>query len=187
MLARRAVLSAAAVLAVAVSAPVTGQAAGGRCAGADVLPSAATLSQARSATLCLLNRERAAKGLPALRSEKALGTMATRFAGLMVRQRFFDHVSPGGSTLSSRIASSGYVRRTVSWSAGENIAWGSGVEATPASIVAAWMHSAPHRRNILDPRFREVGIGVSPGAPAQLGDGEQAATYATEFGRRVTR
>ena len=187
MLARRAVLSAAAVVAVAVPAPVTAHAAAGGCAGAQVMPSAQTLAQARSATLCLLNRERSAHGLPALRTQKTLRTIAMRYADLMVSQRFFDHVSPGGSTLGSRIASSGYVRRTVSWSAGENIAWGSDVEATPASIVVAWMHSPPHRRNILDPRFREIGIGISPGAPAELGNGEQAATYATEFGRRVTR
>jgi uncharacterized protein YkwD len=52
-------------------------------------------------------------------------------------------------------------------------------------MVEAWMGSPPHQANILDRRFREIGIGVAGGAPAQLGPGEQAATYATEFGQRV--
>ncbi|MCW3045844.1 MAG: hypothetical protein JWO74_128 [Solirubrobacterales bacterium] len=183
MLARRASLFAAAVLTAALAIPVAAQAQ--PCAGADVIPTPATAGLAHSATLCLLNNERMARGLPELRSQPTLRSIATRYAGLMVTQGFFDHVSPGGSTLGTRIASSGYTRHSISWSAGENIGWGSGVEATPANMVAAWMASPPHRANILDRHFREIGIGVVAGAPAKLGPGEQAATYATEFGGRV--
>jgi uncharacterized protein YkwD len=183
MLARRASLFAAVALTATLALPVAARAEA--CAGADVIPTQATAALAHSATLCLLNRERAAHGLPKLRSQPTLRTVATRYASMMVSQRFFDHVSPGGSTLGTRIASSGYTRSSISWSAGENIGWGSGVEATPANMVAAWMASPPHRANVLDRRFQEIGIGVAAGAPAQLGPGEQAATYATEFGRRV--
>jgi uncharacterized protein YkwD len=183
MLARRASLFAAVALTAALALPVAAQAQ--PCAGADVIPTPAAVALVHSATLCLLNNERTARGLPKLRSQPTLRSIATRYAGLMVSQGFFDHVSPGGSTLGSRIASSGYTRSSISWSAGENIGWGSGVEATAANMVHAWMASPPHRANILDRQFREIGIGVAAGAPAQLGPGEQAATYATEFGRRV--
>jgi uncharacterized protein YkwD len=176
-------LFAAVVLTAALALPVAAHAE--PCAGADVVPTPATAALVHSATLCLLNRERAARGLPELRSQPTLRSIATRYAGLMVNQGFFDHVSPGGSTLGTRIASSGYTRRSISWSAGENIGWGSGVEATPAKMVDAWMASPPHRANILDRRFREIGIGVAGGAPIRLGPGEQGATYATEFGQRV--
>ena len=48
------------------------------------------------------------------------------------------------------------------------------------SIVRSWMHSPGHRANILNPAFREIGIGVVTGAP-EAGT-EHAATYATSFG-----
>jgi uncharacterized protein YkwD len=44
------------------------------------------------------------------------------------------------------------------------------------------MHSPGHRANILSSRFREIGIGISRGAPVR-GMGN-AATYATDFGAR---
>ena len=44
------------------------------------------------------------------------------------------------------------------------------------------MGSPPHRANILNRRFREIGIGVVLGAPQPGTD--HAATYATSFGTR---
>jgi uncharacterized protein YkwD len=43
------------------------------------------------------------------------------------------------------------------------------------------MQSPHHRPNILNPRFRQIGIAVIPGTPSGESYG---ATYATEFGRR---
>ena len=86
----------------------------------------------------------------------------------MVRGRFFDHTSPGGSTMLARIRATSYLRDVASWSVGENLAWGTGVLATPRATVRAWMHSADHRANLLDRRFADVGIGVAAGAPVAL-------------------
>ncbi len=44
------------------------------------------------------------------------------------------------------------------------------------------MASAGHRANILDPRYRETGIGVSPHPPASLAHGQAGATYTQDFG-----
>lgn len=164
------------------SAPAA--ASGGACAGADLVPSAANVVQVRSATRCLINQERRAHGRGALSADRHLTSAAQRYSRQMVRDRFFDHVSPAGSTLLSRIRrTSGYLASASSYTLGENLAWGAGARSTPAQTVDAWMHSPGHRRNILDRAFRQVGVGVALGAPRDTG-GAPAATYTTEFGRR---
>ena len=102
----------------------------------------------------------------------------------MVSDRFFDHVAPGGSTMLGRVRATSYLRGARGWALGENLAWGTGSLATPAKTVDAWMNSAGHRRNILDRSFKEIGIGVSLGAPVEVSAAQVAATYATEFGAR---
>ena len=165
-----------ALLVPAVSSAATG------CAGASDRPSAANAAQVRSATLCLLNQQRADHHLAALREHPSLEHAATNYAALMVHEDFFGHVSPSGSTMVQRIDRTAYLHGVRGWSLGENLAWGSGSASTPAEIVNAWMHSPPHRANILDGTFREIGIGVASGAPTS--PGQSGATYVNEFGRR---
>jgi uncharacterized protein YkwD len=179
----RFLLPAVATAATALAAPAGATAAPG-CAGANVVPRATTTAVVRHATLCLLNRQRVRHGLPRLRAQRSLTHAASTYANLMVRQGFFDHVSPGGSTMSIRIAHTRYLHGVRAWSIGENLAWGAGSAGTPKAIVNAWMHSAGHRRNILDRHFREIGIGVAPGAPRGAGASVPGGTYATEFGTR---
>jgi uncharacterized protein YkwD len=171
----------------AVAAPAAARAdTAARCDGADALPGQAPVEALRGATLCLMNAERTARGLAALKAQPALGGVATRYAREMVRRGFFDHTSPTGSTMLSRIRTTSYLRNVATWSVGENLAWGTGSLGTPRAAVRAWMQSAGHRANLLDPHFRDVGIGIAEGAPEQT-DGEPGATYVTDFGRRVAR
>ena len=160
------------------------RAASARCDDAAAMPAQASDDAVRDATLCLLNAERTARGLGKLRAEDTLERVAGRYARQMVRDQFFDHTSPGGSTMVSRIKATTYLRGVTSWSVGENLAWGSGPLATPKATVQAWMHSAGHRANILDRDFSEVGIGIADGAPVALGGDGGGATYVTDFGRR---
>jgi len=185
----------AALVFVALAAPVTARADGGpaararaasdRCAGADAMPGQTAVEDLRAATLCLMNAERAARGLGRLQAEPLLGRVAASYARQMVRGQFFDHTSPAGSTMLARIRSTSYLRDVTSWSVGENLAWGSGNLATPRAMVRAWMQSAEHRANLLDRHFADVGIGVAPGAPVELEPGELGGTYVTDFGRRL--
>jgi uncharacterized protein YkwD len=100
----------------------------------------------------------------------------------MVLGSFFAHRAPGGPTLPGRLARVGYLgRHAVDWVVGENLAWARGAAATPRGIVAAWMASPGHRRNVLDADFREVGIGVAVGTP---GDPREGVTVTTDFGVR---
>jgi uncharacterized protein YkwD len=155
------------------------------CKGADATPSARTISLARSATLCLLNEQRAAHGLARLRAHRMLQSAAQRYAGAMVRGGFFGHVSPSGSTLEQRIRQgTRYLAGALRYEIGENIAWGQGERGKPRAIVAAWMASPGHRANILRATFREIGIGIASGAPVPGLAGGPAVTYANEFGTR---
>jgi uncharacterized protein YkwD len=152
------------------------------CKHRDALPAHASHAKIRDATLCLLNKRRAAHGAKKLRANPRLAKAARKHAADMVRRRYFDHTAPGGVSFVDRIMREDYVHAGEGWQLGENLAWGSYQLATPRSIVRSWMHSPGHRANILNRRFREIGIGVVDGAP--LSGVEHAATYATSFGTR---
>lgn len=153
------------------------------CAGADLLPAVASVPTAKAATLCLLNDERATRGLAPLSTEPTLEATAQDYSLAMVQQRFFAHVSPGGQTITQRLA--GYVAPARSWVTGENLAWGQGTLAAPAAIVRGWMASPSHRDNILNGQFNEIGIGIAGGTPSG-GLPALGATYTTHFGARST-
>jgi uncharacterized protein YkwD len=149
------------------------------CASASSSPSNGNLATMSAAIGCLLNAERAGKGLPPLRVNAGLTRASKLMAGLMVKQRFFAHDTPDGRDVVDRVRPTGYIRG--SWSLGENIAWGSGSLATPRAIVNGWMHSTGHRENILRSKFRDIGIGIKLGAPGPGLSG--GTTYVTDFGR----
>ncbi len=182
-----ALIAGALVLAAVVPAPAAA-ATNERCSAATLIPTNANMSRIRTATLCLINVERRRRGRASLRRSRQLEKAAKRFSASMVRLGFFDHVSPQGSTLTSRVrGGTRYLSRRVRrWALGENLAWGSSYYATPKEIVRSWMQSPGHRRNILQPRFRHVGIGVVTGAPSDV-DGQPAATYTADFGYKSFR
>ncbi len=151
------------------------------CTAAHVSVERRTVKPARIATLCLLNRARARHHLPPLRLNPKLSHAARRHSRDMVRRRYFSHDSLDGRSAFDRMRATRYVPRNASWVLGENIGWGSGSLAAPMSLVRSWMRSPGHRRNILDGRFRDIGIGIATGAPSGRWDG--AATYTTDFGR----
>jgi uncharacterized protein YkwD len=152
---------------------------------ASMASAGATQSAARQITR-LVNAERRRAGLRPLRTNRRLATAARRHARNMVRQRFFSHTSPSGKSPSSRILAAGYARRGGYFRYAENLAWGTGSRATPKSIVRAWMRSPGHRRNILDGRLREAGVGISRGVPGTSPSGRaNGLTYVQEFGSRT--
>lgn len=136
----------------------------------------------RHATLCLVNRERAHRGLRRVRQDRRLMRAGRRHVRDMVRRRYFAHTSRSGVSFVDRISRTGYLRGARRWAAGENIAWGARSRSTPRRIVRSWLESPPHRRNMLSRRWREIGIGITRGTPR--GRADDGATYATEFGVR---
>jgi uncharacterized protein YkwD len=176
------VLAFALAFAVALCGPGSALGAPAGCPGADTLPgdgSEATLSKA---TVCLVNRERTRKGMRALRVNRRLSRAAIAHTRDMINRHYFEHVSLTGKDVVDRLRTTGYIGNVTSWLVGENLAWGSGSRSSPRQIVVAWLNSPGHRRNMLNRRFREIGIGVVFSTPS--GNAPTAATYTTTFGYR---
>jgi uncharacterized protein YkwD len=152
------------------------------CAHAQLTPTARNLKLIRAATLCLINRERVARGERRLRPNARLRRAAQAHTNSMAFGDYFEHAGPAGQTPLARIRNAGYISSRAGYEVGENIAWGTLGLATPRAIVATWMASPGHRANILDPRYRETGIGVSPHAPVALAHGQAGAIYTQDFG-----
>jgi uncharacterized protein YkwD len=95
---------------------------------------------------------------------------------------YFAHNSFNGETVKARLERFGYTFSGYSlWKYGENIYWGSGTYSSPDCAFRWWMNSAPHKANILDRDFREVGIGVRTGT---YRGNAGTNMYAVDFGVR---
>jgi uncharacterized protein YkwD len=147
------------------------------CRHTRVVPGAGSVDEVRSATVCLINVQRSDRGLRPLRLDGALVLAAQRHSQDMVRRDYFAHVSRDGHDLVDRMRQAGW-RPRGAWTAGENIAWGTGSFGDAQSVVSSWMRSSGHRANILNRRFREIGVGVARGVP---GHGLRGGTYTADF------
>ena len=149
------------------------------CAGSDLQPDATNIVQTEDATLCQINVERTSRGLGALTKSDVLLAAALQHSHDMVDNQFFSHDSSSGDDFEGRIIRFRYAPTNVLWEAGENLAWGTLSLSTPAAIVDSWMHSPEHRDNVLNPDFKELGVGIVTSTPE--GD-VNGATYTADFG-----
>jgi len=155
----------------------------GRCADAALAPSDSDVALVRLAVLCLVNRERLLHHEAPLHPDGRLTEAAQSHTESMAFGDYFEHVGPRGDTPVSRLRRTGYIHDSkVGYEIGENIGWGTLWLGTPGAIVTAWMASPGHRANILDPRFRDTGIGVSPHPPGSLASGVRGGVYTQDFG-----
>jgi uncharacterized protein YkwD len=168
------------VTAPAPGEPRDGVGAGAACPTPEVSPAAESLPAVLVATLCLVNAERVDRGLARLTQNTRLADAARRYAADLVAGQYFSHTGRDGSDIVARLRRVNYIPADRAWAVGENLAWGTGALATPVAIVRAWMNSPAHRANVLNARYREVGLGVVVGNPA--GAEGVGATYATAFG-----
>ena len=126
-----------------------------------------------------LNVKRAAHGLPRLRANAALAAAARSHSQEMLVDGYFDHSSFDGTSFWTRI-NAFYDAQA----AGENL-----LESSPTvsarRAVALWMASPEHRRNVLDPAWRDVGISAlhAPVAPGIFA-GSPVTVVTADFGRR---
>jgi uncharacterized protein YkwD len=162
-------------------APAAPAQAAQECVDADLEATTDNLGRIRAAILCLHNQIRAANDMPALRENKRLRKAALGHSRDMVKDGFFEHTTPEGTTMVDRILRAKYVREDEGWALGENLAWGTGSLGTPRGAVDAWMGSPGHRANVLKRAYREMGVGVVLGVPVSDAAG---ATYTVDFGVR---
>jgi uncharacterized protein YkwD len=154
-----------------------------QCNGSLAIPqSAGELATASSAVICLVNAERTARGINAVRRDSDLAQAATAYSLDMAQRQFFAHVSPDGDSLGDRLKAAGYGKPGDGWRAGEDIGWGTGDRATPNALVDAWMNSDHHRRILLSGTYKEIGVGVAAGAPKATSSGLPGATYVMDLG-----
>jgi uncharacterized protein YkwD len=154
----------------------------GVCPDVGLKPTEHNVPEVRAATLCLVNRERAAHGEQALHWNVHLVSSAQGHTESMAFQDYFAHIGRSGQTPLQRIRRAGYIYSSrLGFEIGENIGWGSLWLGTPQAVVAAWMQSSGHRANILDGRFRDTGIGVSPHVNG-LANGQSGGIYTQDFG-----
>ncbi|MGE5282032.1 MAG: CAP domain-containing protein [Chloroflexota bacterium] len=153
------------------------------CGKSSHAPAELTGHQLRTSVLCLVNAARERHGLARLHFKVPLRKAATGHSLSMVRSRLFSHYGPGGSSVTTRVAHTGYLFHASSYRLAENIAAGEGRKyGSPLGIVRLWMHSPPHRANILDPSLRDFGVGIARG-DAFAGT-SKGVTYTLDFGAR---
>jgi hypothetical protein len=99
-----------------------------------------------------INQDRAQHGLGPLHWDPALARAAVTHAQEMVAHPDLSHQYPGEPDLVTRAGQQGAHFRVIA----ENIAMG----PSPIQLEDQWMHSAPHRANILDPRVNAIGVGL---------------------------
>lgn len=102
----------------------------------------------------LVNQHRAAAGLTPVTFSPTLGACAQRYSAVIAAQGGLSHTGPDGSTPGQRLTRCGYRWKHY----GENLAGG---YYTANEVVTAWMNSAGHRRNIMNPKLREIGLGYT--------------------------
>jgi uncharacterized protein YkwD len=154
-----------------------------RCGHPYRAPAELTAHQLRTSVLCLVNEARERRGLHRLDFNVALRGSATAHSRSMVRRGVFSHYGPGASTMTSRATRSGYLGHFSSYRMAENIGAGQGRRyGSPIGVVRLWMHSPPHRANILDRRLRDFGVGIARGDA--LTGAPSGVTYTLDLGAR---
>jgi hypothetical protein len=124
--------------------------------------------------VALVNEERAKHGLPALSISDELSLSASKKLTDMETSKYFAHTSPAGKTPWRFFDAVGYDYRY----AGENLAIHF---KTPEAEHTAWMESEKHCQNILDPRFREIGMSVRK----VFMEGRETVLVVQHFGTRA--
>ena len=131
---------------------------------ASAQPTAAqtSLTPFEQEVLNLVNQKRQANGLAPLTVDARLVQAARDHNARMIQKGEFSHQVSGelplcaGGANNDRYDAVGY-----GWTAcAENIAAG---QSTPQQVMDAWMNSAGHKANILNPAYRHIGIGYATG------------------------
>src|SRR5215210_7606932 len=151
----------------------TVEAAGGgyanKCGGGKIF-----LHAKEKRLLTLHNNARRNHGLRPFCVSSALQKAARAHSKDMIQRDYFSHYTKGkNEDACTRIRRFGY-----RWShCGENI----GYNTTPDRMFHSWMRSSGHRRNILDRKFRNIGIGAYTGYYFR----SKTTMYTVDFGTRL--
>jgi hypothetical protein len=122
----------------------------------------------------LVNQSRTENNVQTLDENQVLDEAAQKKLDDMIKNNYFAHTSPSGITPWHWFDESGYDYKY----AGENLALGfSSVE----NEHKAWMDSPTHKKNILNPNYKEIGVAVGKG----IIDNNLVILAVQEFGSRA--
>ncbi len=154
---------------------------GGASAGAG---SRLALTALEQQTTEQINALRASYGLRPLKFSPALFESADEHCLQMIAGGYFGHRSTTGASFASRIETFYPIGRASYYAVGENLYWNAG-SATSSQMIDEWMQSPEHRRNLLNPRWRQIGLATvsSPSAPGVY-DGLAVTVVTADFGVR---
>ena len=132
---------------------------------ADAVVARESNAKVRARVIALVNEARShsrrcgAERFPAaapLGESNLLNDAAAAHARDMARRKYFEHRGRDGSQPRDRVRRAGYESRLT----GENIALG---PESAEEVVDGWLASPGHCANIMDSRFREIGVGLALG------------------------
>jgi uncharacterized protein YkwD len=131
-----------------------------------------------------INAVRAEHGLKRLAVARGLRTAAFAHTRALATRGLFQHESADGTPFHKRVGRYYAQAGFGSWSVGENLVFGSAPFGA-LDAVEAWLDSPGHRRNMLSPYWREVGVGVvvAQAAPGVFG-GDTVIIATADFGTR---
>jgi uncharacterized protein YkwD len=157
-----------------------------------VAPSATARTAGRTSALRALqagvltdiNAFRHSHGIRPLRLSGALTAAARQHSTEMALRGYFSHSSADGSSFDRRIARYYPVGHSRFWAVGENLLWSSPT-VDAGGALQMWKDSPPHRQNLLNPAWREIGLSAVhvASAPGAYG-GHEVTIMTADFGVR---
>ena len=138
-----------------------------------------------SAILVRINAVRVAHGLARLTLNVHLAAAATLHSRELAKTGLFQHESPDGGAFWKRIERYYPPTGFRNWEVGENLLWWS-PNTDAATTVADWLASPPHRKNLLNPVWRELGVSAihDRAAPGTY-RGLEVTIVTADFGART--
>lgn len=131
-----------------------------------------------------INALRARHGLVSLGLSARLSGAADGHSQAMATRGFFRHESADGSAFWKRLQRFYDAKGFGYWAVGENLLWAS-PSVEPSKALQMWLDSPPHRKNLLDPKWREIGLSAvhAVAAPGTF-SGMDVTILTADFGVR---
>lgn len=142
------------------------------------------LPSLNSQVLAAVNAFRVAHGLATVTEAGGLDRSARQHSLEMGKDGYFAHPSHDGTSFWKRIEHYYPVGHYAHWAVGENLLWSSPT-VTAANAMKLWIASPPHLKNLLDPRWRQMGVSAVHvvHAPGYF-HGRTVTIVTTDFGAR---
>lgn len=127
-----------------------------------------SLTKDREDLLDLINKERAKYGLVEVEIDASLNNLAQLHSEDMAKKKYFSHIDPDGKTPNDR-----RITQNIPTAVGENLAQAPNIFYSHYGL----MRSGIHRRNLLDPKWTRVGIGIAKDDQGQLLVTQEFSTF----------